>query len=137
VNKFVRLVSIVGIGLLAQACTSPPAYMEHPKPKNTASAQTPSSGGNTAPQPTRIVLEDKSLTNEEVRQIFAMGYKPVERHGEVYYCRREVTTGSRFDEMTCRTGDEVKRLTQASKDALTGLQGVGGCKSGLDHTPAC
>lgn len=135
-NKLVRLVSIVVFGLLAQGCTSPPAYMEHPKPKTAAAAQTPSPGGNTTPRPGRIVLEDKTLTSEEVTQIFAMGYKPVERHGEVYYCRREVATGSRFDNMTCRTGDEVKRLTQASKDAVTELQGTGGCRGG-DRAPAC
>ena len=135
-NSFVPAILIGGICLLAQACTSPPAYMEHPKPKSTAAAQTPSATGNTAPQPSRVVLEDKSLTNEEVRQIFAMGYKPVARHDEVYYCRREVTTGSRFDEVTCRTGDEIKRLTQTSKDTVTQFQGTGGCTS-VDRRGGC
>ena len=117
---------MVGIYLLVQGCSDgPPAYMEHSK--RAASAEAPSPGGNTTPGPGRIVLEDKSLTNEEIKQIFAMGYKPVERHGNVYYCRREIETGSRFDKETCRTGDEVKRLTQASKDTLTKLQTTGGC----------
>ena len=134
-KSFVRVISIIGICLLAQACTDPPAYMEHPKPKTVASAQPPSSSGNTAPAPGRVVLEDKTLTNEEVTQIFAMGYKPVARKGQVYYCRREVTTGSRFDKMTCRSGDEVKRIMQASKDTLTKFQGTGGCRGYT--APAC
>jgi len=108
--------------------------MEHSK--RTASPETSSSSGHATANPGRIVLEDKTLTNEEVRQIFAMGYKPVERHGDVYYCRREVETGSRFDKQICRTGDEVKRLTQASKDTVTQFQGTGGCRS-IDRPGAC
>ena len=128
---------MVGIYLLVQGCSDGrPAYMEHPKLKSTAAAQTPSATGNTAPHPGRVVLEDKSLTIDYVRQILAMGYKPVPRHDEVYYCRREVATGSRFDEVTCRTGDEVKRLTQASKDTLTRFQGNGGCR-GIDRPGSC
>lgn len=128
-NTLRRAVSMVCICVLVQACSEgPPAYMEHSK--RTAAPQ------NTAPNPGRIVLEDKTLTNEEIRQIFAMGYKPVQRHGDVYYCRREVETGSRFDKETCRTGDELKRLTQASKDTVTELQGNGGCRS-IDRPGAC
>jgi hypothetical protein len=117
----VRVVSLVCLCLLAQACSDgrPPMYMERTAATN---------AGNTAAKPGRVVLEDKNLTNEEIRQAFAQGYKPVERHGEVYYCRREQETGSRFETTTCRTGDEMKRLTQASKDALTELQGTGGCR---------
>jgi len=136
VNSHIRVISIIGLCLLAQACTSPPAYMERPKPKSTAATQPLSPTGNTTPQPGRVVLEDKTLTNEEVTQFFAMGYKPVARDGQVFYCRREVTTGSRFDKLTCRTGDEVKQLTQASKDALTRFQGNGGCRS-IDRPGAC
>jgi len=136
VNSLFPVILIGGFCLLAQACTSTPAYMEHPKPRGTVAPQTLSSTGNTAPQAGRVVLEDKSLTNEEVRQIFAMGYKPVARNHEVYYCRREVTTGSRFDEVTCRTGDEIKRLTQTSKDTVTQFQGTGGCTS-VDRRGGC
>jgi len=128
VNTSVRVIPLIGICLLAQACTGTPAYMEHPKPKVTT--------GSTAQQNHRVVLEDNTLTNQEVTQIFAMGYKPVARHDQVYYCRREVPTGSRFDQLTCRTGDEVKRLTQASRDATTQFQGTGGCRS-IDRPGAC
>ena len=133
-STVVRMVSMVGICLLVQACSDgPPAYMEHSK--RTAAPEAPSPSGNTTSNPGRIVLQDKSLTNEDIKQIFALGYKPVERHGDVYYCRREVQTGSRFDKVTCRTGDEVKRITQASKDTLTEFQGTGGCRG---HDPrAC
>lgn len=133
-DTLVRVLSVVGVCMLVQACQDgPPAYMEHSK---RAAAETPSPSGNTTPGPGRIVLHDASLTNEEIRQIFAMGYKPLERHGEVYYCRHEVPTGSRFDKVTCRTGDELKRLTQASKDTVTQFQETSGCRS-MDRPGAC
>ena len=144
-NTLVPLVSIAGICLLAQACSTgrPPSYMEHTAPinaarqtKDPASPETQPSSSNTTPTLHRIVLEDKTLTNYEVGQLFAQGYKPTERHGEVYYCRREKPTGSHFETMICRTGQELKRLTQTSKDVVTKFQGTGACMHS-GNGPAC
>jgi hypothetical protein len=87
----------------------------------------PPSGITPGAQPNRIVLEDKTLTNDEVKALFAQGYKPVGRNGEVYYCRREQQTGSRFATMTCKTADQMKQITQESKDLLSTKQKPSGC----------
>ena len=128
----------IGICLLAQACSTgrPPDYMEKSVVVVGSAGAAAASPGNTTPKPGRIVLEDKTLTNEEVRHLFALGYKPVERHGEIYYCRRQQETGSRFESTVCRTGTEWKQLTQDSKDALSQLQTPSGCiRNG--NGPAC
>jgi hypothetical protein len=87
----------------------------------------PPSGITAGAQPNRIVLEDKTLTNDEVKALFAQGYKPVGRNGEVYYCRREQQTGSRFATMTCKTADQMKQIAQDGKELLSAKQKPGGC----------
>jgi hypothetical protein len=87
-----------------------------------------------ASKPTRIVLDDKTLTNDEVKQLLAQGYKPVDRHGEVYYCRHEQRTGSRFATTSCKTADQIKQMARDSKDMLATQQAVGGCRGGANAT---
>jgi hypothetical protein len=74
------------------------------------------------------MLEDKTLTNDEVRALFEQGYKPVERNGQVFYCRRQVETGSHFATTTCKTADQMKQIAQDSKDMLSAKQRPGGCQ---------
>jgi hypothetical protein len=83
------------------------------------------------------VLEDKTLTNDEVRALLAKGYKPVGRNGEVYYCRREAVTGSRFQKMSCRTAEQMKDLERASRDMLSTEQRMGGCQSMSGRQGGC
>lgn len=75
------------------------------------------------------MLEDKTLTNDEIKALFAQGYKPMSREGKVYYCRQETKTGSRFGTTTCRTAEQIKQLTQDSKDIVNSTQRTGGCRS--------
>jgi curli biogenesis system outer membrane secretion channel CsgG len=72
----------------------------------------------------------QTLTNEEVRQLLAQGYEPVGRRGEVYYCRREQIAGSLIAAMSCKTADQMKLLTQESKDMLAAKQKPSGCGYG-------
>jgi hypothetical protein len=51
-----------------------------------------------------------------------MGYKPELRHGETYYCRREVALGTRFESKVCGTAAELDRITVDSKDAMNQVQ---------------
>jgi hypothetical protein len=123
---FVRLLPVVVACAVTQAFADdpPPKPVEPTKPASPpASATTPS----TAP---RIVLEDKTLTNEEVKQLLARGYKPVGRSGEVYYCRREQPVGSRINKMSCKTADQMKQIARDSKDMLADKQKAGTCGSG-------
>jgi hypothetical protein len=114
----------------------PPAKVDSDAPATTgASSATTSANAATAPaKSTRIVLEDKTLTNEEIKQLFSQGYKPVGRGGQVFYCRRQRETGSHFDTMTCKTADQMKQTLQDSKNLLEAAQRPGGCRH---EGPAC
>ena len=119
-----RLLPIVCACITTQAfATDPPANSaDQDKSKtSTSEAAAPS-------KPTRIELEDKTLTNAEVKGLFNLGYKPVSRNGEVQYCRNETETGSRFATMTCRTADQMKQLVRDSKDMLAAQQKTGGSR---------
>jgi hypothetical protein len=113
-DRFSCLLPVVAFCAVAQAFAADP----------------PTSPPPTAAQPTRIVLEDKTLTNDEIAKLFAEGYKPSTHNGEVVYCRKETVTGSRFKQMNCKTADQIKQLTQDSKDFLAKKQIPGGNSPG-------
>ena len=125
-NPLTRLLTVICACVGTQACaTHPaPARTDADAAARTAAAATQSTR---APVVQRIVLEDKTLTNDEVRQLFAQGYKPVGRNGEVYYCRSGAPTGSRVASMTCKTAEQMKQIEEASKYLLTQSQKTGGC----------
>ena len=129
-KTFVRLLAVI------YACAATQAFAIDPpsspaKPGNPTAAQSVGANAvNASAKRNRNELEDKTLTNEEVRQLFAQGYKPVGRGGEVHYCRRELEIGSRFAKMVCKTGDQIKQITRDSKDMLATGQKPGGCSAG-------
>jgi hypothetical protein len=57
----------------------------------------------------QTVLVDKTLTNSQVKQLLAKGYKPQSHGDNVYYCRREQEMGSRFEHKVCKTADQITR----------------------------
>jgi hypothetical protein len=152
-NLSFRLIALSGVCVLMGACstthptvaptpapaptpTSTPAAAAAPAPapgstSAPASASAPASGDatNPAPKVKRLYLEDKTLTNDEVRRLFEQGYKPTSRNGEVYYCRKEAELGTRFAKMICRTADQMKQMEQQAKDLATEKQRPGGCTS--------
>jgi hypothetical protein len=83
----------------------------------------------TAAKPAPTVLEDKTLTQDEVKQILAQGYRPMNRDGQLYYCRRESELGSRFESLRCRTAEQAKDLTRNGRDMLDKLQRPSGCRA--------
>ena len=163
-NTFVRLLPVICACVVTQSFADPPANTPEPgKPASQAAAaatapesssspvapdpntaaststsptpqSTSTDTGAAASKPTRIVLDDKTLTNDEVKQLLAEGYKPVGRNGEVYYCRREQRTGSRFATTSCKTADQIKQTARDSKDMLSTQQAVGGCRGGANAT---
>jgi hypothetical protein len=157
-KDFVRLLPIVSACVMTQACAVGPAPNSGAPDKlasqrvaapgsplasspinatSSTTAPTATSPGqstevNTAaplPKVHRIVLEDKTLTNAEVKELFARGFKPIGRNGEVYYCRQEPDIGSRFTSMSCNTADQLKLLMQDSKNLLHDKQRPGACGS--------
>ena len=117
----------------ASESTSSPIKPDPNAATTTATSPTPQSTSTDAAaagsKPTRIVLDDKTLTNDEVKQLLAQGYKPVSRGGEIYYCRHEQRTGSRFATTSCKTADQIKQTARDSKDMLATQQAVGGCRA--------
>ena len=132
-DRFSRLLPVVGVCVLVGACAGE-------RPASTAVAATkpvPSPATTTAAslvKTNRIVLEDKDLTNDEIKALFAQGYKPMSRDSKVYYCRQEMKTGSRFSTMTCKTAEQMKQLTQDSRDLANTSQKMGGCRA---NSPGC
>ena len=133
-NTFRRLLPALLICTVTQSfAADPPANAVTPsKPASPPAAATTTAkatdASTTHARPKRIVLEDKTLTNEEVRQLFAQGYKPIGRNGMVYYCRRETEVGSHISKMMCRTAEQMKEITQASKNLLeTKQRSAAGC----------
>jgi hypothetical protein len=63
---------------------------------------------------TKIVFQDKTL-NQEIQRLLAQGYRSVSRNGEMYYCRSEDVLGTRFPKTICRTLDQIKELTEYSR----------------------
>jgi pyruvate/2-oxoglutarate dehydrogenase complex dihydrolipoamide acyltransferase (E2) component len=146
-NLSFRLIALSGVCVLMGACstthptvapapapaptsTQTPAAAPAPAPGST-SASAPASGDttNAAPKVKRLYLEDKTLTNDEVRRLFEQGYKPTSRNGEVYYCRKEAELGTRFAKTICRTADQMKQMEQQAKDLASEKQRPGGCTS--------
>jgi hypothetical protein len=131
VNRFLRLIPAIGACVVVGACAS-----NHPTSTAGAAsrpvvppAAPPDGTAATSARANRIVLEDKTLTNDEIKALFAQGYKPTGRDGKVYYCRQEMKTGSRFATMTCKTAEQMKQLTQDSKDLANTSQKTGGCRA--------
>jgi hypothetical protein len=76
-----------------------------------ATANAPASSGAT-----KTVLVDKTLTNAQVKQLLAKGYRPQGRGDNVYYCRREQVLGSRFEQKVCKTADQITRAELDSQE---------------------
>jgi hypothetical protein len=135
VNTFVRLMPVLFVCVATQVIAGDP-----PTPTKTVDADKPvasataaSADTASAPIPVeakapvmaapaatkseRLVLDDKTLTNAEVSQMLAQGYRPQKGRGDdVLYCRSEQPTGTRFPKKVCKTADQIKAQTRDSKD---------------------
>ena len=134
-----RMMSLLGACALAGACATnhPTVATSAPPPSAAAAtaatappaAAAPGDATAAAPKVNRIYLEDKTLTNDEVKALLVQGYKPTSRNGEIYYCRREAQLGTRFEHMTCHTADQMKEITREAKDLAAEKQRPSGCTS--------
>ncbi|MEO8309291.1 MAG: hypothetical protein ABI616_14750 [Pseudomonadota bacterium] len=61
------------------------------------------------------------------------GYRKVTKNGQVYYCQKEATTGSRVNaKVVCLTQDEMTALSQNGQDLLNGIRSVPGSQGSTD-----
>lgn len=131
-NTFVRLMPVLFACVATQVIAGDPPTPKAVDPDKPAQAK--ADPGTTAPaaaKPERLVLEDKTLTNAEVSQILAQGYRPQKGRGDdVLYCRSEQPTGTRFPQKVCKTADQIKALTRDSKDMAARQQMPSGNPAG-------
>jgi len=149
VNTFVRLMPVLFACVATQVVAGePPAPKAVDPDKPAASsvavsadsaaaanpAQAKADPGTTAPataKPERLVLEDKTLTNAEVSQLLAQGYRPQKGRGDdVLYCRSEQPTGTRFPKKVCKSADQIKAQIRDSKDMAARQQMPSGNPAG-------
>jgi hypothetical protein len=117
--------------------TTTPAAEPAGQVDNAATAAAHPGGPQTeaaAAKPSAPVWEDKTLTSNEVKQLLAQGYRPLNRDGQIYYCRRETVLGSHFETLNCRTGEQAKARARDGQDMTSKLQRSGGCRA---DGPSC
>jgi len=116
-NTFIRLIPFVFVCAAAQAFAGD-------TPTSTTAASTPA---KSAP----VVLEDKTLTQEQVNRMLSQGYKPKKGRGDsVLYCRDESAMGTHFTKTVCLTAEQIKQRTADSREITDRLEANGGLKSG-------
>ena len=73
------------------------------------------------------VLVDDTVTDAQLRQILAKGYKPVAQAPghEVSYCRNEQLAGERFQTKVCKTARRILEDEQRAKDLTDYAQRMG------------
>ena len=117
------LVLGVCIAAAAQALT-PNESMPNAAAATPAAAPAKSEGASqqtsaNAPSPTVLV------TAQQDQKWRSKGYKPVVRHGEKLYCRREPTLGTHFEANVCRTPADLEAAERSAQFYLEENQHIG------------
>jgi hypothetical protein len=75
-----------------------------------------------------MVLVDDTVTDAQLKQILAKGYKPESQahENEVFYCRRERPLGTRFETKICKTSRRILQDELQGKEMATRAQRTGG-----------
>lgn len=99
---------------------------------NAASRSTATSPDNANAQPVghnsvKNVLVDDTVTDAQLRQILAKGYRPTEQESgnEVSYCRREQLPGERFLTTVCKSAARILEDEQRGKDLVSSVERLG------------
>jgi hypothetical protein len=102
----------------SQSSPAAPAGAIAPSPAAAPSASSTTTPGATpdpakarsvANEPAKLVLVDDTVTDAQLKQILAKGYKPESQAAghEVIYCRRERPMGTRFETKICKTSGRI------------------------------
>jgi uncharacterized protein len=72
------------------------------------------------------VLVDDTVTEAQLKQILAKGYRPVTQvpGNEVSYCRGEQLSGQRFQTRVCKTARRILEDEQRSKDLIDSVNRI-------------
>ena len=103
------------------ATSSQPSTTTAPAPSSTPTAEaakTTSNAHTTAPAPDTTVL----VTAQQEKKWRSQGYKPEKRGDETFWCRREATIGSRFEEKKCWTAATLEENERNSQHYVEEVQ---------------
>jgi len=109
----------------APAQSSPSAASTSDKPgtdPKSSASQSPTTTNAVANPPAKVTLVDKTLTDAQVKQLLARGYKPQGHGDDVVYCRREQQLGSRFETRICRSAAQIVQDELNSKELTETMQ---------------
>ncbi len=119
-------------GLAAGCVTHPQRTVPPPSPAQpppVAAASQTGTGGTalaaTTPSTTSATTPDPALLRR--------GYKASMRKGQLYYCRSEDLTGSRFPKVVCQTADQIKQQEENTRDTLGTTRPQGPCVGPYCH----
>lgn len=59
---------------------------------------------------------------DELKQLIAHGYKGEAHGSEIWFCRKEVLMGSRFDKKVCFTPDQLKHIAADAQQQTDRIQ---------------
>ena len=137
-NAVVRLLWVICAVLVADAFAAEPdtRKAEGQPPSQAprgAVAQSPAAAPSVAnAQPVadksvKNVLVDDTVTDAQLKQILAKGYRPVTQApgNEVSYCRNEQLSGERFQTKVCKTARRILEDEQRAKDLTSSVQRIG------------
>ena len=97
------------------------------KSGRTATSPDDSNAQTVANKSVKNVLVDDTVTDAQLKQILAKGYRPVQQApgNEVSYCRNEQLSGERFQTKVCKTARRILEDEQRAKDLTDDVQHVG------------
>ena len=109
--------------LLLVICACAVAHAGQPPSQPSPAAQSPdtASAKSVPKKSAKVVLVDDTVTDAQLKQILAKGYKPEAqaRGNEVYYCRRERPLGTRFETKVCKTSVHILQDELQGKEVAT------------------
>jgi len=135
--------SVAPLGAVAQSSAAAPSVMGGKATTTDPSAGSKSqmdakSGGaatshadanarTVADKSVKNVLVDDTVTDAQLKQILAKGYRPVQQApgNEVSYCRSEQLSGERFKTKVCKTARRILEDEQRGKDLINSVERIG------------
>ena len=133
-NAAARLLLAIRAVVVAGLFGAGPNVSEAGEPPSQPSAATSPVTANAQPAANtsgKKVLVDDTVTDAQLKQILAKGYKPESqaRGHEVYYCRGQHETGSRFETKVCKTAARILLEERQGKEATSDLERTAGNKA--------
>ena len=135
--------SVAPLGAVAQSPASAPSVMGQKattkdpsaggksemdaKSGRTATSPDDSNAQTVANKSVKNVLVDDTVTDAQLKQILAKGYRPVKQApgDEVSYCRSERLSGDRFETKVCKTARRILEDEQRGKELTNSVERIG------------